>query len=98
MLTIDRVLPSIDTPEVFGLHANANLAFIIQESKNALNCIQMLQPRESGSESGSDKLLEIIGNLQQLPNSINTGKIPEHLMGDSDKVLPSMTNFLLQEI
>lgn len=24
--------------------------------------------------------------------------MPEHLLGDNDKVLPSMTNFLLQEI
>lgn len=30
MLTIDRVLPNIDSPEVFGLHPNANLTFIIQ--------------------------------------------------------------------
>lgn len=30
MLTIERVLPNIDSPEVFGLHPNANLAFIIQ--------------------------------------------------------------------
>lgn len=41
-LAIERVLPSIDTPEVFGLHSNANIAFIIQESNNALNCIQMI--------------------------------------------------------
>jgi hypothetical protein len=35
-MTIDRILPSIDSPEVFGLHSNANLAFIIQESNYVL--------------------------------------------------------------
>lgn len=30
MLTIERVLPNIDSPDVFGLHPNANIAFIIQ--------------------------------------------------------------------
>lgn len=29
-LAIERVLPNIDSPEVFGLHGNANIAFIIQ--------------------------------------------------------------------
>lgn len=98
MLTIERVLPAIDSPEVFGLHPNANLAFIIQESNNALNCIQMLQPKEGGGDSGSGNLLEIIANLQQLPPPIDRSKLPDHLLGDNEKVLPSMTNFLLQEI
>jgi len=98
MLTIDRVLPGIDTPEVFGLHNNANLAFIIQESTNALMCIQMLQPKDTGNESASSDLLEIIANLQQLPPPIRNHPLPEHLLGDNEKVLPSMTNFLLQEI
>ena len=29
-ISIDRFLPNTDTPEVFGLHNNANIAFIIQ--------------------------------------------------------------------
>lgn len=58
----------------------------------------MLEPKESSAESGENNLLEIISGLQQLPAPINRDKIPEHLLGDNDKILPSMTNFLLQEI
>ena len=41
-ISIGRELPSVDTPEVFGLHQNANLSYIIQESNRSLNCIQLL--------------------------------------------------------
>ena len=58
----------------------------------------MLQPKDTANESASSDLLEIIANLQQLPPPIRNHPLPEHLLGDNDKVLPSMTNFLLQEI
>ncbi|CAM5998968.1 unnamed protein product [Sphagnum balticum] len=50
-MSIERLLPNIDSPEVFGLHSNANLAFIIQESNYALECIQLLEPKEGGGGS-----------------------------------------------
>ena len=54
---IQRELPSVDHPEVFGLHANANLSYIIQESNRALHCIQLLEPRGGGSSSAEDNTL-----------------------------------------
>ena len=58
----------------------------------------MLQPEETGESSAGGSLLEIIANLQQLPLPIPIDKVPEHLLGEGGKVLPSMTNFLLQEV
>ena len=42
-------------------------------------------------------MLELISNLSQLPLPINCSPLPDHLKGENDKVLPSMTNFFLQE-
>jgi len=50
-MSIQKFLPNVDSPEVFGLHPNANLSFIIQESNRAINCIQLLEPKGGGSVS-----------------------------------------------
>lgn len=41
-MTIDRILPENDHPEAFGLHVNANLAYIIEESNSYVDCIQKI--------------------------------------------------------
>ena len=33
-----------------------------------------------------------------LPKPIKVDPLPEHLKGESEKILPSITNFLLQEV
>lgn len=58
----------------------------------------MIEPKEGGSGSEDNNLLNIIANLQQLPSPVAREKLPEHLLGESGKILPSMTNFLLQEV
>jgi dynein heavy chain len=45
-------LPATEEPEIYGMHANANILFQIQESNNLLNTILSLQPRIAGSSSG----------------------------------------------
>lgn len=45
---IDR-LPNIDEPEIFGMHNNANLAYLKNESEKILNMVLELQPRESSA-------------------------------------------------
>ncbi|EGR30170.1 hypothetical protein IMG5_139330 [Ichthyophthirius multifiliis] len=55
--------PLFESPEVFGMHENANIAFQLKESRIALDTIAGIQPRESTSsgdegEKSADKLLE----------------------------------------
>lgn len=42
--------------------------------------------------------METIAVFSSLPEPIERAVIPEHLLGDDDKILPSMSNFLLQEV
>ncbi|CBY22454.1 unnamed protein product [Oikopleura dioica] len=46
-------LPLIDEPIVFGMHENANLAFLRQETQSIVGTILDLQPRSSGGGGGS---------------------------------------------
>lgn len=58
-MTIERLVPENDQPEVFGLHVNANLTYIIQESNNYISSIQKFEPRGGDSAAGhkENKLL-----------------------------------------
>ena len=42
-----RGLPINDTPEMFGLHENANITFALNETFALLNGILLLQPKSS---------------------------------------------------
>ena len=41
-------LPLIDSPEVFGLHENANTTYQNQESEKIINTVLSVQPRVGG--------------------------------------------------
>ncbi len=45
--------PDVESPEVFGMHDNANITFQMKESTMAIQTILNIQPREAGG-SGSD--------------------------------------------
>ena len=42
-----RGLPINDTPDMFGLHENANITFAMNETSALLNGILLLQPKSS---------------------------------------------------
>lgn len=42
-----RGLPINDTPEIFGLHDNANITFAQNETESLLHGILQMQPRSS---------------------------------------------------
>lgn len=45
-------LPNEDSPEVFGLHDNANIAYQKQESMTMVTKVLSIQPRVSGGAGG----------------------------------------------
>ena len=53
-----RGLPINDTPEMFGLHDNANITFAVNETYQLLNGIVKLQPK---SKSGGGRSQEEVG-------------------------------------
>lgn len=45
-----RGLPINDTPEIFGLHDNANISFAQNEAFGLLEAVVRLQPRATSAE------------------------------------------------
>ena len=58
-----KSLPINDTPEIFGLHDNANITFAQNETFSLLNSITLLQPRAS---SGGSTSREDVSSLYKL--------------------------------
>ena len=50
-----RALPMIDNPEVFGMHANANITFQLQETRSLYETVLSIQPRLGGGVSEGEK-------------------------------------------
>lgn len=93
-------LPVNDTPEVFGLHSNADITYQINTAKGILDTILSVQPKEGGSEGGETResvVYQLADDmLRKLPAAYNSFEVREALnrMG---ALLP-MNIFLRQEI
>jgi len=61
-------LPLVDDPELFGLHANADLVFRTGQTKQVLNTVLDIQPKDGGGGGGLTReeiVLKMVEDLQQ---------------------------------
>jgi dynein heavy chain len=76
-------LPSNDTPEVFGLHSNADITYQINTAKGILDTILSVQPKESGGGSGETRETMVYNladdMLRKLPPQYNAFEVKECL-------------------
>ncbi|XP_039087571.1 dynein heavy chain 2, axonemal [Hyaena hyaena] len=93
------MLPSMDPPEAFGQHPNADVASQITEARTLFETLLSLQPQitpvSAGGQSREEKVLELAADVKQ--------KIPEMIDYEGTRKLlamdPSPLNVvLLQEI
>ena len=61
-----KSLPINDTPEIFGLHENANITFAQNETFNQLEALLSLQPKTA---SGKGKSREQVSGLTPKPRT-----------------------------
>nr|CAD7399061.1 unnamed protein product [Timema poppensis] len=95
-----EMMPSIDPPQVYGLHPNADITYQSNTTKDILDQIVSIQPKESAIGSGETResvvTKQTLDMLDKLPPDYDPFGVRERLkiMGH----LNSMNIFLRQEI
>jgi dynein heavy chain len=94
-------LPSSDRPEVFGLHANADITYQTNTAKTVLDTILNIQPKESsGGASGETREAVVHRIAQDMLDKLPPDYIAHEVKSRLVKMdaLTSMNIFLRQEI
>ena len=71
-------MPNQDEPEIFGMHANANIAYLRAESQKLLDTVLNVQPREQSSASGESPEKRALDLIERL-----LGQVPEQIRKDT---------------
>lgn len=73
-----ETLPLVDTPDVFGLHPNADISSQTKESQQMLDTIMSIQPKDSNTGTGEtrEEVVKRIANdlLSKLPEDFDKNK------------------------
>ncbi|KEG09899.1 dynein heavy chain [Trypanosoma grayi] len=95
-------LPPFESPELFGLHANADIAYNRATARSQLAMMLSVQPRRKGATglSPEEKVLEIIDEFEQrLPEVVDkTRASPETYQITGDGAMISLGTVVSQEI
>uniref|UniRef100_A0A1I8FY30 Dynein heavy chain 5, axonemal n=1 Tax=Macrostomum lignano TaxID=282301 RepID=A0A1I8FY30_9PLAT len=93
-------LPGYDTPQVFGLHANADISYQGRTTKTILDCILSIQPKDSGGGSGETRESVVYKQAEDLLEKLPGDYVPFEVRERLQKMGPlqPMNIFLRQEV
>lgn len=104
MLEYVQTLPEVDSPEIFGMNDNADIACLANESNYLLDTALSIQSRSgmgSSSSLDNDNLVDSIADqiVSQLPEQLSReGSAKELFKVNKQGLYASLTTYLLQEM
>merc|ERR1719460_886210 len=99
-----KSFPLTEAPEVFGMHDNANISFMQQESDKLIGVVLSIQPRESGSGGGKSSeeiVVEIAADQSsRLPEELTqqTAHATTFTISEETGLMNSLGTCLVQEM
>ncbi|KAJ8009361.1 hypothetical protein DPEC_G00088090 [Dallia pectoralis] len=93
-------LPAVDTPQVFGLHSNADITYQTNTSSEVLDTITNIQPKESGGGAGETRESIVYRLAEEMLEKLPPNYVPHKVKARLVKMgtLNSMNIFLRQEV
>ena len=93
--------PDIDSPEIFGLHPNADLTFRVKEVQALLNTILETQPKQQASGSGQTREEVVMAKATELLSKVPPEFVHDRYLDEIESMgglsIP-LNIFLYQEI
>ncbi|XP_043531467.1 dynein axonemal heavy chain 8-like [Chiloscyllium plagiosum] len=95
-----QTLPAVDTPQVFGLHPNADITYQSNTAAEILNTITNIQPKETSGGGGETREATVFKLADSMLLKLPTDYLAHEVKGRLIKmgILNSMNIFLRQEI
>jgi len=98
---IISTFPEVDSPEMFGLHPNADLTFRVKETTALLSTILDTQPKESAAAGGATREDVVSAKASELRDKLPESYIQDDVqarIGEVGGLSAPLNIFLFQEV